>query len=246
MRLSGQIAIITGATSGIGKHIALLFAQAGAIVYGIGTKQDKALEVEKIAVERDISTLTMLLADISKKEDVEKVFETVLQKHGKIDILINNAGITRDGLLMKMSDEDWQKVLDINLSSSFYTCRQAIRPMMKARSGVIINITSVVGLIGNPGQCNYAASKAGMIGFSKALAKEVASRNIRVNCIAPGFIETDMTHALGDTKKEQAIATIPMGRMGKTDEIAHAALYLATDATYMTGQTLVLDGGLAM
>ncbi len=242
MRLRDKVAVVTGATSGIGKAIALAFAKEGAIVIGVGTKAEKA---DAILKESQLSNLSFFLGDISNKQDVEKLLEKVIADHGKIDILINNAGITRDALLMKMSDEDWSRVLEVNLTSCFYTCRQAIRPMMKARAGVIINITSVVGMIGNPGQCNYAASKAGMIGFSKALAKEVGSRGIRVNCIAPGFIETDMTHVLGDAKKEQAVATIPMGRMGQASDIASAALYLAADATYMTGQTLVLDGGLS-
>lgn len=242
MRLRDKVAVVTGATSGIGKAIALTFAKEGANVIGVGTKAEKA---DAILEESKLSNLSFFLGDISKREDVERLIEKVLADHGKIDILVNNAGITRDGLLMKMSDEDWARVLDVNLTSAFYTCRQAIRPMMKARSGVIINVTSVVGMIGNPGQCNYAASKAGMIGFSKSLAKEAASRGIRVNCIAPGFIETDMTHVLGDAKKEQAVSTIPMARMGHVNEIATAALYLAADATYMTGQTLVVDGGLS-
>ena len=246
--LSGKTALVTGATSGIGKAIALLFLQHGASVVGVGTNADKAQRLRDEASDAGFGgNLRVELCDISSKDDVEKLFTTVFSAFLKLDILVNNAGITRDGLLMRMSTEDWDKVLNTNLRSVFLTCQQACRPMMKAKGGRIINITSIVGLAGNPGQTNYAASKAGMIGFSKSLAREVASRNILVNCIAPGYIETGMTEAMGQEKVDLARHTIPLGRMGTPEEIAQAALFLASDmGSYMTGQVLVVDGGLLM
>jgi 3-oxoacyl-[acyl-carrier protein] reductase len=246
--LSGKTALVTGATSGIGKAIALLFLQHGASVIGVGTNKEKAQKFLEEATSAGFgSTLRIEICDISAKEAVEKLFKTIFAAFPKLDILVNNAGITKDGLLMRMSTEDWDKVLDTNLRSCFLTCQQACRPMMKAKSGRIINITSIVGMAGNPGQTNYAASKAGMIGFSKSLAREVASRNILVNCIAPGYIETGMTEAMGQEKIEHAKQHIPLGRMGTPNDIAEAALFLASDmSSYMTGQVLVVDGGLLM
>lgn len=244
--LHGKTALVTGATSGIGKAIAFLFAQEGATVIGIGTNPMKIAEASQEALKMGLS-LSFAQVDIRNKDLVEELVKSIVEKHGKIDILVNNAGVTRDGLLMKMSDEDWQTVIDTNLSSAFYTCRATIRHMIKAREGSIINVSSVVGLIGNAGQTNYAASKAGLIGFSKSLALEVASRKIRVNVIAPGFIDTNMVAALGEAKKQQAADEIPMGRMGHPDEIANAALFLASAAaSYVTGQVIVVDGGLSL
>lgn len=244
--LQGKIALVTGATSGIGKSIAFLFAQEGATVIGVGTSQTKIEEATQAALELQLP-LTYSKVDIANKEMVEALIKSIIEHYGKIDILVNNAGITRDGLLMKMSDDDWHKVIDVNLTSAFYTCRATIRHMIKAREGSIINVSSIVGLIGNAGQTNYAASKAGLIGFSKSLALEVASRKVRVNAIAPGFIETGMVEALGDAKKQQAADGIPMGRMGNPEEIAATALFLASSAaSYITGQVLVVDGGLSL
>jgi 3-oxoacyl-[acyl-carrier protein] reductase len=246
--LEGKTAIITGATSGIGKEIAFLFLRHGGRVTCIGTNAEKgAALLEKAEEMKATDRCSFIQCDISSPEAIEKMFSLFFQKESTLDILVNNAGITRDGLLIRMSRDDWQKVLDTNLRSCFLTCQGALRPMMKAKGGCIINITSVVGLIGNAGQTNYAASKAGMIGFSKSLAKEIASRNIRVNCIAPGFIETGMTEALGAEKKEHTKELIPLGRMGTPQEVAQAALFLASPmGSYITGQVLVVDGGLCM
>jgi 3-oxoacyl-[acyl-carrier protein] reductase len=246
MLLQSKIALVTGATSGIGKAIALAFLQEGAIVYGIGTNPKKGEELISSARALGYDQLTFIPCDVSKKESVDALFQAIYSKHEALDILVNNAGITKDGLFMKMKEEDWTAVLNTNLTSCFYTVQNAIRPMLKARHGRIINISSVVGLIGNPGQTNYAASKAGMIGFSKALAREVASRGILVNCIAPGYIETEMTNTLPEEKKALACQSIPLQRMGTTVEVAKAALFLASDlSSYITGQVLVVDGGLS-
>lgn len=244
--LHGKVAIVTGATAGIGKEIALTFIQSEATVIAVGTNEERGKLLEAAAMNIAQEKLHFIKADISKKEEVERLIHTVIEKFQKIDILVNNAGITKDGLLLKMSEEDWNRVIAVNLTSSFYTCQAILRPMIKARQGKIINVSSVVGLMGNPGQCNYAASKAGIIGFSKSLAKEVASRNIQVNCIAPGFIETPMTEALHG-KKEEIVKQIPLGRFGKPEEIAQTALFLASSMSdYITGQVITVDGGLAM
>jgi len=241
-QLSGKIAVITGATAGIGKAIALRFAKEGAFVVAIGTNPERGAQiVQEIGTDR-AEFIPLNVADTAA---VDVAFKKILEKHKQIDILINNAGITRDGLLMKMGESDWDELMAINLKSCYNSCRAAVRAMMKARQGKIINMSSVVGLTGNAGQANYAASKAGMIGFSKALAKELAPRNICINCIAPGFIETAMTDALTDEQKKEIYATIPLGRMGKSEEIAEAALYLAS-ANYVTGQVLTVDGGMVM
>ncbi len=248
--LEHKIAIITGATAGIGREIALQFAEHGADVIVFGTNSERAAQVmAALELKRHSSTQRFAaeLGDISDKQWVDGVVEKLLKAFGKIDILVNNAGITRDALLMKMTEEEWDSVLAINLKSIFNFCGALVRPMLKARQGKIINISSVVGLMGNAGQTNYAASKAGMIGFSKALAKEVASRNICVNCIAPGFIQTSMTDLLSDMQKEALLKIIPMGRFGQTRHIADATLYLASSmADYVTGQVLVVDGGMAI
>lgn len=244
--LEGKTALITGATAGIGKAITLLFLQHGASVVGVGTNEDKGKkltdEISSLGLEKNF---LFERCDVSSQEHVHHLFTLLFARFEKLDILVNNAGITRDGLLMRMSEADWDAVLDTNLKSCFLTCQHACRPMMKAKNGRIINISSIVGLSGNPGQTNYAASKAGIIGFSKALSREIASRNVLVNCIAPGFIETGMTEALGHEKIEQATKQIALGRMGSPFDVANAALFLASDmSAYITGQVIVVDGGL--
>lgn len=241
--LENQVAFVTGATAGIGKAIAQTFAHAGAKVIALGTNRERGEELEK----ESNGAITFMQVDVSNKEQLEKAIEETLAKFQKIDILVNNAGITRDGLLMRMSDEDWERVLAVNLNSCFYAARAIMRPFMKAKKGKIINVSSVVGLMGNAGQTNYAASKGALISFSKSLAKEVASRNITVNCIAPGYIDTSMTEKIPEAKRQEAVAQIPLGRMGKPEDIAKACLFLASpDADYITGQVIVVDGGLVM
>jgi len=248
--LKGKTVLITGGTAGIGKQIALSFAEHGASVAIFGTNAERAEQVVAELKEKQVSDDQQFLAEIvnvSDKEMIGKAIEDILAHWGRIDVLINNAGITRDGLLMRMPEEHWDEVIDVNLKSVFNTCQALVRPMMKARAGKIINISSVVGLTGNAGQVNYSASKSGVIGFTKSLAQELATRGICVNCIAPGFIETRMTEALNDTQREGILKKIPMGRIGKPEEIANAALFLASDMShYMTGQVLTVDGGMVM
>jgi 3-oxoacyl-[acyl-carrier protein] reductase len=248
--LKGKTVLVTGATAGIGKEIALTFARQGAHVAICGTHGERGLavlaELARVAAEPGQRFL-LELVDVSDKQAVEEAVQRLLAAWGTIDVLVNNAGITRDGLLMKMSEEDWDSVIDVNLKSVYNTCQSLIRPMMKARGGKIINISSVVGLTGNAGQVNYAASKSGIIGFTKALAQEVATRNICVNCIAPGFIQTRMTDELTDAQKENLLRQIPMGRMGMPQEVAEVALFLASPlSSYVTGQVLTVDGGMVM
>jgi 3-oxoacyl-[acyl-carrier protein] reductase len=245
--LASKTAIVTGGTRGIGRAIAECFAKQGASVALFGTNREKG-EAAAQELQSQVAPnqkITFYQVDVADNAQVEKTIEQVYADFGNIDILVNNAGITRDNLLMRLTPEDWDVVLNTNLKSVFNTCKAVIRAMMKARGGKIINITSVVGLMGNAGQTNYSASKAGMIGFTKSLAKEVASRGISVNCIAPGFIETDMTHALNDKQKEAILSEIPMQKMGQPKDIANAALYLAL-AEYITGQVLTVDGGMVM
>ncbi len=248
--LKGKTALITGGTAGIGKAIAVLFARHGADIAIFGTNPERAAaalqEIDAAKHSPDQKSASFLL-NISKTDEVNQAIETLLAQWGKVDILVNNAGITRDNLLMRMSEEDWDLVLDTNLKSVYNTCRALARSMMKARSGVIINISSVIGLTGNAGQINYAASKAGMIGLTKSLAKELVSRNIRANCIAPGYIETSMTGVLPEATKAAVLEKIPMGRIGQPNEIAQVALFLASDlASYVTGQVLAVDGGMVI
>ncbi len=248
--LKGKVALITGGTAGIGKAIACLYVQHGATVIILGTNQEKAnlalKELEACKTEPEQKTACYLV-NVAKSNEVHECIEKILKDLGKIDILVNNAGITRDNLLMKMSEEDWDLVMEVNLKSIYNTCKALTRPMMKARSGVIINITSVIGLTGNAGQANYAASKAGMIGFTKSVAKELSSRGVRANCIAPGYIDTQMTEGLPASVKEAIVSKIPMGRIGHPSDIAHAALFLASDlASYITGQVLTVDGGMVI
>jgi 3-oxoacyl-[acyl-carrier protein] reductase len=246
--LKDKAAVVTGGTAGIGKEIAMAFAKEGAHVAIFGTNAERAAEViDHLKNAYPNQKFIVKLADVSDKKAVDQALQEILAEFGKIDILVNNAGITRDGLLMKMSEEDWDRVIAVNLKSVYNTCQALVRPMLKARSGKIINITSVVGLNGNAGQTNYAASKAGMIGFTQSLAKEVASRGICVNCIAPGFIKTPMTDVLTDAQKEGILKQVPMGRLGNAEEIANTAVFLASDwSNYITGQVLTVDGGMVM
>lgn len=242
MSLKDRVALVTGGTAGIGKAIALKFAQEGAKVVILGTHAERGAQVVQ---EMGPNKGLFLKVDVSKTEEVNEAIKKVLEAYHQIDILVNNAGITCDQLIMRMTENEWDKVMAINVKSCYNTCHAAVRTMMKARKGKIINMSSVVGLTGNAGQANYAASKAAIVGFSKALAKELAPRNICVNCIAPGFIETQMTQALNDAQKSATLASIPLGRMGKVEEIADAALFLAC-ADYITGQVITVDGGLVM
>jgi 3-oxoacyl-[acyl-carrier protein] reductase len=242
--LSGRVALVTGASGGIGGAIARALAAQGARVAVSGTRAD-ALAVLVEALGEAACAVACDLSDPSAVDGLVAAAESAAG--APIDILVSNAGVTRDGLLMRMKDEDWASVQRINLESYFRLSRSALRGMMRRRSGRIIGITSVVGVTGNAGQTNYAASKAGMIGFSKALAQEVASRNVTVNCIAPGFIESPMTEALTDAQKAAILGTIPMGRLGTGADVAAACVYLAGDAgAYVTGQTLHVNGGMAM
>ncbi|MGE5196174.1 MAG: 3-oxoacyl-ACP reductase FabG [Anaerolineae bacterium] len=248
--LKGKKALITGGTAGIGKEIACAFAKQGADVAIWGTSSERAAQV--IAELQQAKSFSEQLfysdiVDVADKKAVDQAVSHLLASWDRVDILVNNAGITRDNLLMKMSEEDWDSVLDVNLKSVFNLCQALVRPMAKARNGKIINISSVIGLTGNAGQVNYAASKSGIIGFTKALALELASRNVCVNCIAPGFIRTRMTDALSDAQKDGILKKIPLGRMGDPGEIADAALFLASHmSNYMTGQVITIDGGMVM
>ena len=241
--LGGKSALVTGASGGIGGAIAKALHARGANVGLSGTRVEP-LEKLKAELGERAHVLPADLGDPAAIEALLKAADTAL---GGIDILINNAGLTRDNLALRMKDEDWQKVIDVNLTAGFRLARGAMRGMMKKRWGRIIGITSVVGVTGNPGQANYAAAKAGMIGMSKSLAQEVASRGITVNCVAPGFIETQMTGALNEEQKARILTAVPAGRLGQSDEIAAAVVYLASpEAAYVTGQTLHVNGGMAM
>ena len=241
--LSGMTALVTGASGGIGSAIAEALAGQGARVALSGTSEHKLRSV----VERLGGDHLILPADLSDAAAVDALVPQAVERLGKLDILINNAGVTRDNLAMRMKDEEWSDVIRINLEAAFRLARAALKPMMRARHGRIISITSVVGATGNPGQANYAASKAGLVGMSKALAQEVASRGITVNCIAPGFIRSAMTDVLPDAQKENLLGRIPVGKLGEGSDIAAAAVYLASrEAGYVTGQTLHVNGGMAM
>ncbi len=241
--LTGKTALVTGASGGLGGAIARALHAQGATVALSGTRRDA---LDALAAELG-DRAVVLVSNLADPLAVEQLAKDAEAKLGSLDILINNAGLTRDGLVLRMKDEDWQAVLDVNLTAAFRLSRAALRGMMKRRWGRIINITSIVGVTGNPGQVNYAASKAGMIGMSKALAQEVASRGITVNCIAPGFITSAMTDVLSDDQKAKLLAGIPVGRMGEANEIAAAAVFLCSgEAAYVTGQTLHVNGGMAM
>jgi 3-oxoacyl-[acyl-carrier protein] reductase len=241
--LTGRVALVTGSTRGIGRAIAVRLAGAGATVAVVGRDQAKAEE----AATAIGNGARGFACDVSDVAQVTALIAAVEQALGAVDILVNNAGLTRDNLMLRIKDEDWDAVIDANLRGAFATMRAATRGMMKRRWGRVINIASIVGITGNKGQANYAASKAGLIGLSKSVAKELASRNILVNVVAPGLVETDMTAAMTDDARKQMAAAIPLERVGKPDDIANAVLFLTSDmASYITGQVLVVDGGMVM
>ena len=241
--LSGKKALVTGASGGIGEAVARSLHASGAVVGLHGTREEKLQELAGELGER----VHIYPANLSDRDAVKALGEKVEAEMEGLDILVNNAGITRDGLFVRMSDDDWDQVLEVNLTSVFRLTREIAYPMMRRKSGRIINITSVVGVTGNPGQANYCASKAGMVGFSKSLAQEIASRGVTVNCVAPGFIASAMTDKLNEKQREGIMNAIPMRKMGEGNDIAAAVVYLASDgASYVTGQTLHVNGGMAM
>jgi len=244
--LSDKIALVTGASRGIGQSISMILAQNGAHVVCVSRNVNDVQSVaDKITHQK--FNASAVSCDISDSNNVTELVKDIIEKHGRIDILINNAGITRDNLLMRMSEDDWNEVVNVNLKAAFTAIKAASRSMIKQRSGRIINISSVVGLIGNAGQVNYAASKAGLIGMTKSVAREFASRGITANCIAPGYVETQMTNKLTDEVKSSLKEQIPLGRIGNVEDIAYAVAFLASDeASYITGQTLAVDGGIVM
>jgi len=244
--LENRIALVTGASRGIGQAIALKLGQSGAIVIGTATTENGASSINQYLEKAGIKGMGIAL-NVNDTEQINHAMQTVREKFGEVEILINNAGITRDNLLVRMKDEEWDTILETDLKSVFRLSRAVLRAMMKARYGRIINISSVVGAMGNLGQANYAAAKAGMFGFSKSLAREVGSRNITVNCIAPGFIDTDMTRALADEFQQNLIQHVPLGRLGRPEEVASAVAFLASSvAGYITGTTLHVNGGMYM
>ncbi len=247
MNLKDKTVVVTGGNRGIGKAIALAFAQQGAAVAICGTNEttlkETSAEVERVGAAKSLGHKV----DVSKEDQVEAFTKSVLEAFGKVDILVNNAGITKDNLLLRMSEQDWEDVLNINLKSAFLMTKHFVKPMMKARRGRIINITSVSGVKGNAGQANYAASKAGLIGLTKTTAREFASRGITCNAIAPGFIQTDMTSALGEKALAEVTTQIPLGFLGETSDIANTVLFFASDeARYITGQVICVDGGMVI
>jgi len=244
--LTGEVALVTGATRGIGKAIALALAGAGATVIGTATSDAGAGAITDAFAQSGFSGRGVRL-DVNDAAQVEVTLESIASSDGPVSILVNNAGITRDNLLMRMSEDEWDTILDTNLKAVWRLSKAVLRPMMKARRGRIINIGSVVGSIGNAGQSNYAASKAGVLGFTRALAREVGSRNITVNCVAPGFIDTDMTSTLKPEQRSALLGQVPLGRLGEAGDVAAAVLYLASaGAAYVTGSTLHVNGGLHM
>lgn len=246
MLLQDQVVLVTGASRGIGQAIALKLGKQGASVVGTATTEGGAERISHYLNQAGIKGVGMLL-DVTKATQIESLLAAIPVKFGEITILVNNAGITRDSLLVRMKDEDWDDIMETDLKSVFRLSRGVLRAMMKARSGRIINISSVVGAIGNPGQANYAAAKAGIFGFSKSLAREVGSRNITVNCIAPGFIETDMTRTLTEKQQQDLIQHVPLGRLGRPEEVASAVAFLASSAAgYITGTTIHVNGGMHM
>ncbi len=246
MRLEGKVALITGGARGIGQAIAMTFAKAGADIVvadvNIEIAQKTASEIESLG--RKALALEM---DVTIYERVEEGINKILDKMGKVDILVNNAGITKDNLLLRMSGADWDAVINVNLKGTFNCIKAVSRPMVKQRSGRIINIASIIGLVGNPGQANYAASKAGIIALTKTVAKELASRNINANAVAPGFIQTEMTASLPEDIKKKMLEAIPLAKLGTPQDVANACLFLASDeSSYITGQTITIDGGMVM
>lgn len=247
MDLTGKVAVVTGASRGIGRAIAIKLAEAGAnIFFNYNGSPDAAKETAAMVTEIGVEVEAMK-ANIADSEEVTAFFKQAVERFGRIDILVNNAGITRDNLLMRMKENEWDDVIATNLKGTFLTTKAVSRTMMKQRYGKIINIASVVGLIGNAGQANYVASKAGVIGLTKTSARELAARGINVNAIAPGFITTEMTDELDEQTKEMMLSQIPLGKYGTTDDVANAVLFLASDASaYITGQTIAIDGGMVM
>ena len=247
MLLENKIAVVTGAGRGLGRGIALALAREGAmVVVNYNGSKERAEEVVR-TIEEAGGKAAAIQCNISDFEAAKEFFANVVKEYGKIDILVNNAGITKDNLMMKMSEEEFQSVIQTNLAGTFHGVKFVTRPMMKQRQGRIINIASVSGVIGNMGQANYSASKAGVIGLTKAAAKELAPRNITVNAVAPGFVATEMTDVLSDSVKEAAVATIPLGRFGEVEDIAETVVFLASDkAKYITGQVICVDGGIAI
>ena len=244
--LDGQVALVTGASRGIGRAIADTFGHAGATVIGTATSDTGSAAIGERFDESGIAGTGMTL-DVNDAEGSARVFEAIAERFGAVGVLVNNAGITRDNLFMRMKEEEWQSVIDTNLTSVYRLCRLAVRPMVKARGGRIINIASVVGQTGNAGQVNYAASKAGLIGLTKSLARELGARGITVNAVAPGFVESDMTDVLPEAQKEKLRGEIALGRLGKPEDIAAACLYLASPAAgWVSGQTLGVNGGMHM
>jgi len=245
--LTEKVAIVTGASRGIGQAIAVEFAKQGAKLVLSASSIENLKETEGLIKDFRKDSCVLTQANVTIADEVNEVVKKALDTFGKVDILVNNAGVTRDNLLAMMPEKDWDDVLSTNLKSVFLFTRACTKPMIRQRTGVIINISSVIGLIGNAGQANYAASKAGIIAFSKSAAKELAKRNIRVNVIAPGFIKTRMTEKLSGEQQEKILEQIPLGRLGEAHDVANVALFLASDASrYMTGQVLVIDGGLVI
>ena len=244
--LTDQIVLVTGASRGIGKAIATALGAAGATVIGTATSQAGADGISAALAEQGINGTGMVL-DVGNQESVDNCLQQIAGQYGTPDILVNNAGITRDNLLMMMKQDQWDDIINTNLSSVFRMCKAVIRPMMKKRAGRIINISSVVGSTGNPGQTNYAATKAGLVGFSKSLAREIGSRGITVNTVAPGFIDTDMTRELAEEQRDKLAEQIPLGRLGSGEEVAAAVVFLASPgAAYITGETIHVNGGMFM
>ncbi len=246
MDFKDQVVVVTGSSRGIGKEIALAFAREGASVVLSG-RNEQALTPVAADVEKAGGKALVCAADVSETQSAQNLIDQALQKFGRVDILVNNAGITRDNILLRLNEDDWDTVIDINLKGAFNCAKAVAKPMMKQRIGCIINITSVVGQMGNAGQSNYAASKAGLIGFTKSLAKELASRNIRVNAVAPGFIETDMTSELPEKAREELVNAIPLKKLGNAGDVADLVLFLSSNkAQYITGQVVNVDGGMVM
>lgn len=245
--LSGKTALVTGASRGIGRSIALALAEAGAnVAVNYAGSEAAATEVAELIRAKGVEAITVQ-ANVGRADEADQLIKDVIGAWGKIDILVNNAGITRDNLIMRMKEEEFDQVIETNLKGVFNCLKAATRPMMKQRSGRIINISSVVGVLGNAGQANYVAAKAGVIGLTKSSARELASRGITVNCVAPGFIDTEMTQVLADDLRDNMLSGIPLARLGRPEEIADVVLFLASDASsYMTGQTLHVDGGMYM